>query len=373
MSANQYYYLDANKNIRGPFTAEHMKALVIAGTINMQTMVAIAGDDNWKPLETQEWVKDGQVQTEEGQGPTFTAGVGGVDPGACSYCGHEITGWSVPTHCPNCDKQLAPVKDSIGSNMALGFRRLFSVRGRSTRKEFWSMMLAGFIINVIIYVGLMIAGVAYLVRFAQAYPEMDADDIVLALAGDIPAVLVGFVVLSMVVAIPYYFIMSRRLHDIGHSAIWVVLALLANVGYNAVYCTGVVEQLEATLADVPPYTEHVSRVTEQAIDELGLTEEQLAQENFDVDVAVHGNRAIIKATADDKTVTKYVKIPAKLDENSIEQRLNLPYPMDSLPGIACIVLQLASTILGLFLFVVAFIDSKRGPNQYGPSLKYPRG
>lgn len=373
MSATQYYYLDSEKKIRGPFTAEHMKALVIAGTINMQTMVAIAGDDNWKPLETQEWVKDGQVQTEAGQVPSFTAGVGGVDPGACPYCGHELTGWTVPTHCPNCGKQLAPVKDTIRSNMAFGLCRFFTLRGRATRKEFWSMILLGSIVNVFIFVALIVALTVYIVELLKVHEDTPVETFMPNLISTLPALLMYVVIISFVLNIPYYFVVSRRLHDIGYSAKWVLLTLAVSVLYQGVYFSGLDHQMQQMGRETTTYMENVARVTNDCVTELGLTDEQRAAEDFEVDIEEQGNVSIVTVSTDDRKASREIPLPDTLNEQKLENRMNLPYPANSGMGITCIVLQLASSLLGLFLFVVAFIDSKRGPNKYGPSIKYPRG
>ncbi len=60
----------------------------------------------------------------------------------------------------------------------------------------------------------------------------------------------------------------------------------------------------------------------------------------------------------------FLVVPIKLTENQ---------ELISILGPLAMLFQLVSYPFGIFLFVLMVLDSKRGPNKYGPSSKYPLG
>ena len=62
-------------------------------------------------------------------------------------------------------------------------------------------------------------------------------------------------------------------------------------------------------------------------------------------------------------------------ERSMDTKLNGLYinPENSSLMILSALSNILSTLAGLAALVIGLIDSKRGPNKYGPSIKYPRG
>ena len=58
----------------------------------------------------------------------------------------------LPYKCSTCRKVLRPFKDTVFSNLLFALRRGFSISGRSTRKEFWTVD----IITSILFLGLLV-------------------------------------------------------------------------------------------------------------------------------------------------------------------------------------------------------------------------
>lgn len=358
MGNAQYYYLNDSNKPQGPFTVEQMAALMLSGAVTQETKVALAGDANWKPLGEQPWVQNGQVVTGAGESAGFARGGVGVEPGPCPGCTHELTGWTVPNKCPSCGYHLRPASDSFWAYMMYSLKRMFSLRGRATRKEYWAFCVA-MIPMACLWLFLLFAGIVYmsmelfvsdfeLEEFMQIWPGMG----------------MYIVVLYAIFCIPWFFLYGRRFHDLGLSAWWGALILAISIGsmYLIIPLTGSFAENGQKI--INPLAETYIQ-NETAADEAAARLAKEAQDNGDEALA----QDIMKKRRIDAALAQ------KELERNIEKQLKELYknPQYSSLMLLSALSNIFSTLACLAALVIGFIDSKRGPNKYGPSIKYPRG
>ena len=358
MGSAQYYYLNESNKPQGPFTIEQMAALMLSGAVTQETKVALAGDSNWKPLSEQPWVQNGQVVTGAGESAGFARGGVGVEPGPCPKCSHELTGWTVPNQCPSCGYRLRPSSDSFWSYMLHSCRRMFSLRGRATRKEYWAFCVA-MMPAFFLWMFLFIAGVVYLSM------ELVATEFDLKQFMEIwPSIGLYMVVLYGIFCIPWFFLYGRRLHDLGMSAWWGALILTVSLGSMYTIIPLVQDIAERGQSVIIPMTEEYIQ-NETAASEAAA---RLAKEAQD-----KGDEALAKEIMRKRRVD--AALAQKEFERSMDTKLNGLYINPENPSLMILsaLSNILSTLAGLAALVIGLIDSKRGPNKYGPSIKYPRG
>lgn len=359
MGSAQYYYLNDSNKPQGPFTIEQMAALMLSGAVTQETKVALAGDANWKPLSEQPWVQNGQVVTGAGESAGFARGGVGVEPGPCPKCSHELTGWTVPNQCPSCGYRLRPASDSFWAYMMHSLRRMFSLRGRATRKEYWAFCVA-MIPVTFLWFFLLLAGIAYMGMELFVADDFDYDKFMQIW----PGMGMYIVVLYAMFCIPWFFLYGRRFHDLGLSAWWGALILTISTGSMYLIIPMTESFAENAMETIVPITETYIQ-NETAAGEAAARLVNEARDN--------GNEALAQ------DIMKKRRIDAALAqrelERDIEKQLNELYnnPQNTSLMLLSALSNIFSTLAGLAALVIGFIDSKRGPNKYGPSIKYPRG
>ncbi|MBQ3143464.1 MAG: DUF805 domain-containing protein [Akkermansia sp.] len=359
MGSAQYYYLNDSNKPQGPFTIEQMAALMLSGAVTQETKVALAGDANWKPLSEQPWVQNGQVVTGAGESAGFARGGVGVEPGQCPKCSHELTGWTVPHRCPSCGYRLRPASDSFWAYMMHSLRRMFSLRGRATRKEYWAFCVA-MIPVTFLWFFLLLAGIAYMGMELFVADDFDYDKFMQIW----PGIGMYIVVLYAMFCIPWFFLYGRRFHDLGLSAWWGALILAISIGSMYLIIPLMQDFGEKSQATIVPITETYIQ-NETAAGEAAA---RLAKEARDKGDEALAQDIMKKRRAD-------AALSLKELERDIEKQLNELYknPQHTSLMILSALSNIFSTLAGLAALVIGFIDSKRGPNKYGPSIKYPRG
>ncbi len=281
----EYYYLDAQKKPCGPHTEDELRALLTLGHLAPETLIAHKGADKWVPLST--------LTAPATPEPAAQAPPPVPNPvaGNCPNCGQQITltNGTFPSRCPHCNFRLcADNPSSLWSNFKLAFSKMFVLRGRAPRIEYWSYYLFAMIFN---YAAYFIFGIiTFLLSLAI---ESDMGDPTVAF-GMLLILYIIYSLLSLALAIPQITAGVRRLHDIGKSG-WLFLVPIPFI---------------MALAAIVIYA-------------AAPTSEKLP---------------------DEKTLIISVGI-----------------------------LALATFGYGIYLFVLALLDSQRGPNKYGPSSKYPLG
>ncbi len=99
-----------------------------------------------------------------------------------------------------------------------GMKRTFEIRGRSRRKEYWSVAL---VIPIIFLILLLLA----------AFTDIHINNFVATI----------LVILFVILLISTFTALIRRLHDIGKSGWWVFIRLVPIVGDAAIFIFAVID------------------------------------------------------------------------------------------------------------------------------------
>lgn len=361
MGNAQYYYLDDSNKPQGPFTVEQLAALMLSGTVTQETKVAAAGDPHWKPVSEQAWFADGQVKNGAGETAGFARGGVGVEPGACPKCGKELTGWTVPVKCPHCGYQLRPTTDGFWSNMLYAGRQLFTLRGRATRKEYWAFTV-GMIPICLLWLLLLGVGFGFFLMESglDNGNELELFFSVWSKFG------ILMVVTYAILCIPCFFLLGRRLHDLGKSAWWAGLMMLLSVAGMYMMIPVMENFRESVEKPIQVMTSEFidnQAAAQQAAQRLAAAAREKGDEKLALEIEE-------KAEKDAEMAGDVFE--KKIDHLfvSVERQAAFKPTFFTL---MCHLLSLVNTLCSIIILVLGCIDSQRGPNKYGPSIKYPRG
>ncbi|MBQ2379364.1 MAG: DUF805 domain-containing protein [Akkermansia sp.] len=331
----RYFYLGADRTTpKGPHTLPELSGMLLRGEITPATEVAAEGDSRWLALGSL------LMQSPVNQyAPNLPPIPGENTPGAsispflpplpqkigsCPACKQELPdgeSGQLPTECPHCGFRLRPANDTTWQYIRFGLSRLFTWRGRATRKEYWSTWFALLIGTLPL---LFLSFLTFTVCTAISLSKHTGTALTAAeWASDItmlPAwITIGiFLIYELWTAIVLISMTVRRLHDIGRSG-WIFLAAcIASIMWQAYYYYKIAISIAA--------------VNWKLI--------------FAIEDTISRNERIKEITTD----------------------LN----MVAYEGWGA-ALYLINMALGLLIFVLMLMDSERGANKYGPSSKYPHG
>ena len=209
----EYYYLDAQKKPCGPHTADELRALLTLGNLSPGTLIAHKGADKWVPLST---------LTAPATPAPATLNIPTVPSpaaGNCPNCGEQImlTYEGFPSRCPHCSFRLcADNASSLWSNFKLAFSKMFVLRGRAPRIEYWSYYLFSMIFNYAAYFLLS----TFMVIIGAAV-DADVCDPMIGIVAMVLLVIL-YSLFNIVLSIPQLTAAVRRLHDVGKSG-WLIL------------------------------------------------------------------------------------------------------------------------------------------------------
>ncbi len=297
----QYYYIQEGKTL-GPYTREQLAQLHQDAVITPETRIAEDGGEAW--LSYAELVADSEPHLPPLQdaGETITE--------TCLHCESDIPldKGAIPVSCPRCYKEMRPKDDGIWSQFAFAFTRFATLRGRATRREFWSYTLVLLLLGFL--VGLVLTG-----------------------AGGL---------LNIVTLIPSFTIMVRRFHDVGLSGWWVVLVQVVPVLLIAASLATFAYAFAAAFGGFEKAYNAIARIFElnAQLDELTGITGYMTRQLLERQVATIGEAA-----------------------------LSALWDYHALYIIALGILPLACALFG---FIVCCLDSKPGRNKYGLSPKYPK-
>lgn len=328
-----YYYLNSKKTPTGPHSIEELCALLQQGTITMETLVAPVGGDAWKPL--------GTILTEASAAGGDLPPVPGIKGEvACPYCGQEFTTErkGLPEQCPHCGAALHAQSGGLWRNFALALKRCLVFRGRSTRKEYWSTLFIYFVLLMLLAMSLIITLVTLAV----------GDHIEPGTAIWVGAGAYVFICLSSILLLGVY---VRRLHDVGWSGWWVAASMLLGFGLGFVngQYSNVYDLAASPVWRYDVISPRVHEIAAQmaAEDDLSLSDLTPVQ-SYELHKA-----ALVQLRQE------------ALQSYSEAQMQTVKSPW--------MLLGIVVYPLGILLFVLTLLDSKRGSNKYGPSAKYPLG
>ncbi len=227
---NSYYYLNENNEPQGPHTLDELRALVATGKLRPETHAASKGAAAWRPL-SELLATPPMPQTKL---PTVPAAAPPTAVGACPDCKHELTAQerSLPERCPVCGYRLRAFNiHDLWQNFILALRKSFVLKGRAPRIEYWSFVLFSTIITSVLMTVMQIAVVALLPEESLAAlnsPEIADMPEELPSSAAIAMLIMGVVyfLINLAIMIPQITVSVRRLHDVGRSGKWLLVALL---------------------------------------------------------------------------------------------------------------------------------------------------
>lgn len=319
---DDYFYLDADNKPQGPHDLETLRTMVAEGKLSPKTLVARKGDSAWAPI--------GAPGAPAPEAPVETEW-------HCPKCGAPLTlteDGQLPATCPTCGYRLRPDYPGFWTWGVMAIRKMFTFKGRATRKEYWVGCLLCYLLLI---AGVVAAGVV--VAFAL-HTDSKVTALIALLA--IPVfLLLGWCGLTVTV---------RRLHDRGYSGWWLGLYMLISLTCSVCQFGSVIPHAVAadrnvavSVTDPEDADEAMVAAVEQAID----TEDE---------------------ATNDEEMTESKDFGTLLREEYGRQRA-----MRSMFPTWVILLSYVNQLAGLLLFVMTLLDSSRGNNAYGPSSKYPRG
>lgn len=192
---NMYYYLTPEKDICGPYSRHQIREAVACGSIGAETLCSAAGDETWTPAAQQEWYDESLLYPV-----VFT----------CPYCGTEQKEGEVTPRCPGCRRyQMTPGKNFLDAFL-LSVRRIFQLKGRSGRMEYWSWLVCSNIIPVPLCI------------LAQQFSHVVSDAYMMEC-------MLAVISLTTVIYTCTISLIVRRLHDIGLSGKWVFVPIVGEL------------------------------------------------------------------------------------------------------------------------------------------------
>ncbi len=237
--------------------------------------------------------------------------------GNCPTCGHDLAHdmaeHELPTRCPSCNRALRPEKKGIWANYCQVLRNYARFSGRATRAEYWSFQLVNIVICFILYIGLIIPLIISLFNTNKGALKAFAEH------GD-----------SMSEAEAAQ-LMTDSISQGAPQLLAIFLAAF------------IVLMLYGLFILIPSIAVSVRR-----LHDVGWSGWWIAG-SFVFGLVLN-------------IVVAIMEVNVAEDETAV---------LTSSAGI--LIPVLASYTYNIFLFVLTLLDSKRGPNQYGPSPKYPLG
>lgn len=159
--------------------------------------------------------------------------------GNCPHCGEMIYGAETPADCPHCGKPLYAGSADAWRNAVYVFKRFLSIRGRASRREYWSYTLFMFFSLCLLW--------TWMDSMTDANtPEAETvGGILYGISG------LSFMAFNLIIFFPWLGVTARRLHDIGLSSkvLLVHLIPLAALGWLIYACACIPGVMEEDSAD----------------------------------------------------------------------------------------------------------------------------
>lgn len=248
----------------------------------------------------------------------------------CEMCGASIEAGQgiLPLNCPKCGKRLRPRSSSTWNTFTFTlFHRLFTFRGRATRKEYWTFGIITSFLFAALGTGAALFYISSFVLYIDTFFQN-----FLIFAGSIFFLFILFIIPSTCIGV-------RRLHDIGISGKWAVLfAIIVTVEFFLY-----IAQVSNSVYELSSYIQ----------DRIWFEENTILVSNE--------HYCFVESFGDQFSLCSELEFESQLHHfsDSLETNSSL-----------MILLSAVSSSLAFFLLVTAFIDSTKGLNKYGISRKY---
>lgn len=228
---DSYYYLNENKEPRGPHTLDELRALLATGKLQPETRAARRGSANWGTL--------GELLAAPTESATIVLPPPPAAPsaGSCPVCACELTAPNniLPERCPSCGYRFRALNiHDLWQNFVLTLRKTFVLRGRAPRIEYWSFVLFSTIITTLLITIMQVALVALLPADAitalespETANELDSLPSVAMVAMAVMGIV--YFLVNLAVMVPQLTVTVRRMHDVGRSGKWLLLYFLLMV------------------------------------------------------------------------------------------------------------------------------------------------
>ncbi len=233
-------------------------------------------------------------------------------PGLCPTChgALEMDGPDLPPVCPSCGRRLRPEKEGIWSNFKLALSQYARFSGRATRAEYWSYILVSTLISLFFYMLAEAAGI-------MAVASMEAS--------------------------------LTNMQGSPREELFVqVLQSAPMTGMSLLFFAAIILYVLSGLFFIIPSFSVMTR----RLHDVGWSGWWIVAMYAPLLLVVGGSIGCV-----------YLLSGA----NPVEAP-------DLQTMIAVILISyLVMLIIGILIFVLSLLDSRRGPNKYGPSRKYPMG
>ncbi len=235
--------------------------------------------------------------------------------GSCPTCGHDLAEdlceGRLPGRCPACGRILGSDKPGvhIWANFCMAWRNFARFTGRATRAEFWSFQLVNLLIAMALYIPFNIASIC--LAGSEVFEKDLTEDEIAALM-----------------------MQSLTSGELGMAGVAFIVLVLALIAW--------------TLATLIPNL----ALTVRRLHDVGWSGKWL--------MAYFILSFFLPLVLVFLSYTTY----AAADESSTWLAL---FAASVMIGV------IVAYGLAFLLFVLVLLDSKRGPNKYGPSSKYPLG
>lgn len=330
-----YYYLNEQKEPQGPHTLDELRALLATGKLTENTLAAPHGGSKWVPLPVllAEPEEQTTLQTPAGNCPSCETAL-------------QVAAGRLPERCPACGYRLrATNPNDLWQSFMLAIRKTFVLRGRATRMEFWSFILFSIILTFAIQTITQIAASLMMsptdiASLTSHHGEFEPERLSAGATVAMTLLALVYFIFNILITIPQITVTVRRLHDVGRSGKWILahflLIFIAIGGLIGYFATAFAES--ERIRD----TEYVQ------VDGKWYNK---------ADQPTPGEMMVSTDSA--PQIHEWVL-----------QGLRAESPVRILLLGGVLPMGLAG-LIALYIFVLCFIDSRRGANRYGPSSKYP--
>lgn len=233
MSEQRYFYITPNNTSpKGPYSLSELERMAQMGEIDGEARVAATGDTVWVPVSSilrsnECGIPDlPPIPMYTNTAPTAQA----TEAGPCPDCGKNVpleADGQIHVECPHCHYLFrAKNPHSFWGSIAFTLKKLTVFKGRATRMEFWYFYLFCYLITL--FINLPLSAMQFHSMTPQQLRQYEEYSILFEVWSS-PAGIIQMIqiALSLIFVLLQLSVTVRRLHDVGKSAILLVLLYLS--------------------------------------------------------------------------------------------------------------------------------------------------